>query len=1027
MRAEDEVPGYHSRFIEDFTFVVLKYQTFTILNTTFRFAKVPFYAMAIINGVPNDSYLQNTKLHSATRYLPYYYLHEDRQWDCLYVRPAGRPAEAGTVSVIERTFGQHERRRIMSEHADEKYLVRQTDRAPSRRNGPYLMTTESGRRSKRSDSCIGASALLTQHSSTTTHYRRHIQALSTQRTGARLRMSRWQGSSHARHHGSPSVVRGSSGGRGFGAVRPIVLAMAKLVAIPLASAMPLSLNPRGLGIMEEDAPKDADDPNLWIYLGVALALVLLGGAFAGLTIALMGQDETYLQVIASSGEGHEKKHANAVLRLLKRGKHWVLVTLLLSNVITNETLPIVLDRSLGGGWPAVLGSTVAIGEFREASMRGTGLTWTQLSLAKSFRSPSAYVLVYPLEHIVHRLCWSSYHGVMYKKAGLKTLVQLHKTLKGTTGERLMEDEVTIINSVLDLKDKPVGAIMTPMADVFTMSADTVLDERMMDTLLSQGYSRIPVYAPENNRDFIGMLLVKILITYDPEDCLRVRDFALATLPETLPHTSCLDIINFFQEGKSHMVLVSDFPGTSTGALGVVTLEDVIEELIGEEIIDESDVFVDVHKAIRRLQPAPRSKFRNEFSDALTSESERESKAVNERSPLLSHDQLAKDPSGARSRTNSGVNGQTLHPAATFLARRKSSTASDATRDTLRPIAMRSGTSDLRQHLKHLGPSNAASKPRATKFTSVKIKPGVGTIPEGQATTLGADLPSRPTTSPSPARTSTESPSLLDGNVDGNAGPQASDGAAAVAANYSVAALSQRRLSSDNISASEASRIARENTDVASPGPDRRSTKSIHDDETFQLPEKIVVGSDSPAPPPPDEGKDNHEDEDDDRDGDTVGELETSARERQKPRRAARSGSITETTVDHNGMKKTVLETTSSEELHDDAAAGDGGSSGRASPSNSQANLLRKEARPLNHDSSGTDGKGSDAKPKNRRPRRRGWTMPTPSKEARQAEAQGERIDIVVGRTVTAASPVKNSQTWSSGKRIFVSIGEFITP
>ncbi len=73
------------------------------------------------------------------------------------------------------------------------------------------------------------------------------------------------------------------------------------------------------------------------------------------------QDEIYLQVIKTSGEGSERKHAAKVLRLLKRGKHWVLVTLLLGNVITNETLPIVLDRSLGGGWPAVLGSTVLIG------------------------------------------------------------------------------------------------------------------------------------------------------------------------------------------------------------------------------------------------------------------------------------------------------------------------------------------------------------------------------------------------------------------------------------------------------------------------------------------------------------------------------------------------------------------------------------------------------------------------------------------------------------------------------------------
>jgi len=99
--------------------------------------------------------------------------------------------------------------------------------------------------------------------------------------------------------------------------------------------------------------------------------VLLGGVFAGLTIALMGQDETYLQVIATSGEGKEKRHAQKVLNLLQKGKHWVLVTLLLGNVITNETLPIVLDRSLGGGWPAVLGSTVLIGRFPAHSKAST--------------------------------------------------------------------------------------------------------------------------------------------------------------------------------------------------------------------------------------------------------------------------------------------------------------------------------------------------------------------------------------------------------------------------------------------------------------------------------------------------------------------------------------------------------------------------------------------------------------------------------------------------------------------------------
>lgn len=79
-----------------------------------------------------------------------------------------------------------------------------------------------------------------------------------------------------------------------------------------------------------------------------------------------------------------------MLGLLKRGKHWVLVTLLLGNVITNETLPIVLDRSLGGGWPAVLGSTVLIGEdLMDKPHTVIALTFLQSFLVKSSLSPSA--------------------------------------------------------------------------------------------------------------------------------------------------------------------------------------------------------------------------------------------------------------------------------------------------------------------------------------------------------------------------------------------------------------------------------------------------------------------------------------------------------------------------------------------------------------------------------------------------------------------------------------------------------------
>lgn len=102
-----------------------------------------------------------------------------------------------------------------------------------------------------------------------------------------------------------------------------------------------------------------------LKLVAACVLVLLGAVFAGLTLGLMGLDLTNLQVIKASGAPEERDHADKVLRLLGHGKHWVLVTLLLANVVVNETLPILLDSLFGGGWQAILLSTVLIVIFGE--------------------------------------------------------------------------------------------------------------------------------------------------------------------------------------------------------------------------------------------------------------------------------------------------------------------------------------------------------------------------------------------------------------------------------------------------------------------------------------------------------------------------------------------------------------------------------------------------------------------------------------------------------------------------------------
>jgi metal transporter CNNM len=619
----------------------------------------------------------------------------------------------------------------------------------------------------------------------------------------------------------------------------------------------------------------------------------------------MGQDEIYLQVLAHSGEAHERKNAARVLRLLQRGKHWVLVTLLLSNVITNETLPIVLDRSLGGGWPAVVSSTVLIGKsssiihpylanfsviFGEVVPQSICVRYG-LPIG-AWMSPVVLVLMYvmgiaawPTAKLLDYLLGED-HGTVYKKTGLKTLVTLHQSL-GNAEERLNEDEVTIITAVLDLKAKAVGNIMTPMKDVFTMSSDTVLDEKMMDTILSAGYSRIPIHTPNNKTDFVGMLLVKMLITYDPEDALRVRDFALATLPETRPETSCLDILNFFQEGKSHMVLVSDFPAEARGAVGVVTLEDVIEELIGEEIIDESDVFIDVHKAIRRMAPAPRSRVPR--GKVITDVSRKPSEQV-----VLDG---ASQPNGDAPRKLSLPETSENVPQTSFLMRRRSS----GNKGSMEPL--RSDDPEVYQHLRHLGPSNAANRPKSTRINTVKIKPGNAvpdipqTIPEN----------ARPTSSLSGVVTQESShPGGVGEGLLASAGREASDGVHSVAVGYGTMAPSGDRMSwrsgrSGQKDADDEPRSPKSTTTngnqyvVDHTKPVEYSMK--HDDDSKPDEELTAEGSKPRS-----------------RSVSTIASLR-SARSRSKSpptrRHTARSGSISENVVDVNGIKKIVLETTSS--------------------------------------------------------------------------------------------------------------------
>jgi len=182
----------------------------------------------------------------------------------------------------------------------------------------------------------------------------------------------------------------------------------------------------------------------------------------------------------------------------------------------------------------------------------------------------------------------------YKKAELKTFLQFHRT----GDEPLRDDEITILNGVLELNTKKVETIMTPLKDTVVLSSDDILDYPTVHGILQSGYSRFPVHEKGNKDAFVGLLLVKMLLTYDPKQALPVSAFPLSILPEASPSINCFQALDYFQTGRAHLLLISRTPGKPGGALGVITLEDIIEEIISEEIVDETDQYEDNHSKRR---------------------------------------------------------------------------------------------------------------------------------------------------------------------------------------------------------------------------------------------------------------------------------------------------------------------------------------------------------------------------------------------------------------------------------------------
>ena len=151
--------------------------------------------------------------------------------------------------------------------------------------------------------------------------------------------------------------------------------------------------------------------------------------------------------------------------------------------------------------------------------------------------------------------------------------------KGT----IEEGEEEMIHSIFEFTDTTVGEILTPRITVFALEMEKTLGE-VWDEIVEQGFSRIPIYN-ETIDKIIGILHTKELLKYDRQKDGKIKLKELTKKAFFIPTTKTLvEVLEDFKRKRTHIAIIVDEYG---GTEGIVTIEDVIEEIVGE-IQDEFD-------------------------------------------------------------------------------------------------------------------------------------------------------------------------------------------------------------------------------------------------------------------------------------------------------------------------------------------------------------------------------------------------------------------------------------------------------
>ena len=287
------------------------------------------------------------------------------------------------------------------------------------------------------------------------------------------------------------------------------------------------------------------------------------------------------------------KDAKKVYKVRRRG-NLLLSTLLLGNVGVNAALSIFLG-SIASGLMAGLIATALIflfGEIipqavisRHALKFGAMTAWiVQILLIVLYPvcGPIAWVLNKVLGHEIQ---------TVYSRKELLSIISEHED---NTSSDIDRDEERIAKGALTYSNKTVGRVMTPKTVAVMVEENEKLTANTIKRLRESGHSRIPVF--KNDRDNItGILFLRDLVGRTLTS-KTAKNFSKKTVNFVEVSASLDETLNRFLRTKHHLFIVQNEFGSVEG---LISMEDILEEIVGREIVDEHDKQADLRKVARK--------------------------------------------------------------------------------------------------------------------------------------------------------------------------------------------------------------------------------------------------------------------------------------------------------------------------------------------------------------------------------------------------------------------------------------------